>query len=349
MLIEDDVKLDYSDVLIRPKRSTLSSRREVELEKTYTFKHSGYNFTGIPIMTSNMEGVGTIEMFKEFSKHGLFTCLHKFYNDKPSLLENIIVSQPLISLSIGCNRKELDWFKDFITGIASKSSHRINYICMDVANGYQESFVGAIEEIRNYCPEVTIIAGNVVTADMTTELILKGADIVKIGIGPGSVCTTRLQTGVGYPQLSAVIECADAAHALGGHIIADGGCVYPGDVAKAFGSGADFVMLGGMLAGHDEGGADKIYDRNDPKTKIEFSGMASRTIINKYQGGLKDYRSSEGKTVKIPYKGKVKNTIQEILGGLRSACTYVGARRLKDLPKCTTFIRVNNTHNKVYE
>jgi len=204
---------------------------------------------------------------------------------------------------------------------------------------------------------------------MTEELILSGADIVKVGIGPGSVCTTRIQTGVGYPQLSAVIECADAAHGLGGHIIADGGCTCPGDVAKAFSAGADFVMLGGMLAGHDEGGGEvitKYYQTNElqyevgahldnrrhkvqEKKFVAFYGMSSDAANTKHFGGLKDYRSSEGREVLVPYRGAVANTIQNILGGIRSTCTYAGTKRLKHLPKCTTFVRVSNQYNKVYE
>jgi GMP reductase len=185
---------------------------------------------------------------------------------------------------------------------------------------------------------------------MTQELILRGADIVKVGIGPGSVCTTRIQTGVGYPQLSAIIECADAAHGLGGHIIADGGCVCPGDVAKAFGAGADFVMLGGMLAGHDEGGGTKYEDFsfNPKKIFVEFYGMSSDTAMDKHHGGVADYRSSEGRTVRIPYKGRVNDTVLNILGGLRSSCTYVGAPTLKQLSKCTTFVRVNKQFNDVF-
>jgi GMP reductase len=194
-------------------------------------------------------------------------------------------------------------------------------------------------------------------------LILNGADIVKVGIGPGSVCTTRIQTGVGYPQLSAVIECADAAHGLGGHIIADGGCTTPGDVAKAFAGGADFVMLGGMLAGHDEGGGEvvtKTYVTNElmhdgvnfvqeEKSFVQFYGMSSKSANEKHFGGLKDYRSSEGRTVLVPYKGTIRNTVQDILGGVRSTCTYAGAIRLKHLNRCTTFVRCTQTHNSVFE
>ena len=178
---------------------------------------------------------------------------------------------------------------------------------------------------------------------MTQELVLSGADIVKVGIGPGSVCTTRIQTGVGYPQLSAVIECADAAHGLGAHVIADGGCTCPGDVAKGFGGGADFVMLGGMLAGHDEGNG-KIVKVNGEKY-IEFYGSSSEVANKKHYGGLSNYRSSEGRKVRVKYRGKINDTILNILGGVRSSCTYVGAPSLKQLSKCTTFVRVSNQFN----
>jgi len=241
---------------------------------------------------------------------------------------------------------------------------------MDIANGYSDHFAAHVRKVRKEFPDLVIIAGNVVTREMTEELILAGADIIKVGIGPGSVCTTRIQTGVGYPQLSAVIECADAAHGLGGHIIADGGCTCPGDVAKAFAAGADFVMLGGMLAGHDEGGGEvitKYYETNElnyemsqgtsggfekvieTKKFVQFYGMSSKSANEKHFGGLKDYRSSEGRTVLVPYRGSVANTVQEILGGVRSTCTYVGAKKIKQLPKCATFIRCTQTHNSVYE
>jgi GMP reductase len=199
---------------------------------------------------------------------------------------------------------------------------------------------------------------------MTQQLILSGADIVKVGIGPGSVCTTRIKTGVGYPQLSAVMECADAAHGLGGLVMADGGCTCPGDVAKAFAAGADFVMLGGMLAGHDQGGGQvitKVFQTNELevtmdgeqfkrefKQFVQFYGMSSKAANEKHFGGLKDYRAAEGKEVLITYKGNVSGTVQDILGGLRSACTYVGASQLKHLSKCATFVRVNRQVNNIF-
>lgn len=364
MRIDQDVKLDYKDVLIRPKRSTLSSRKEVDLQRTYTFKHSGWEWTGVPIMAANMDGVGTPEMAKALYEQRMFTCMTKsmpvedFYHLAQEIGGNYF------AVSTGTSDKD---FAKLCTVMDENKA--IHFICIDIANGYSEHFGNYVAKVRAQFPKATIIAGNVVTADMTQELILRGADIVKVGIGPGSVCTTRIQTGVGFPQLSAVIECADAAHGLGGHIIADGGCTCPGDVAKAFGAGADFVMLGGMLAGHDEGGGEVItrfYETNElvyevgnhltnAKRKIEekkfvqFYGMSSESANEKHFGGLKDYRSSEGRTVLVPYKGAVLNTVQDILGGLRSTCTYAGAKTLKQLSKCTTFVRCTQTHNSVFE
>jgi GMP reductase len=337
MRIEDEIKLDFKDVLIRPKRSTLASRKEVDLNRTYKFKHSGLEWTGVPVMAANMDGVGTFNMAASLHEHNMFTCLVKSYD-----LESFINNQELIfesSCAVSTGTSDKDWTK--LQQILNVFSN-INFICIDVANGYSDHFGDFVAKARERYPTHTIIAGNVVTADMTQELILRGADIVKVGIGPGSVCTTRIQTGVGYPQLSAIIECADAAHGLGAHIIADGGCTCPGDVSKAFGAGADFVMLGGMLAGHDEGGGE-VKDG-----KVTFYGMSSDTAMNKHHGGVANYRSSEGRTVTIPYKGSVKNTVLDLLGGIRSTCTYVGASNLKQLSKCTTFIRVNRQVNDIF-
>ena len=345
MLISDDIKLDYSDVLIRPKRSTLKSRKEVDLIRSTKFRNSKQVYSGIPIMASNMDGVGTFQMADKLGKLNIFTCLVKTYKTN-ELVEffdcSDIVLQTLrkqnVAMSIGTSDSDMEKFRN----VYELTDGKLKYLCVDVANGCTEMFSNFIYQLRLNHPELVIIAGNVVTGDMTQELILNGADIVKCGIGPGSVCTTRIQTGVGYPQLSAVIECADAAHGLGGHIIADGGCTNSGDIAKAFGGGSDFVMLGGMLAGHDEGGGEVVDNM------IQFYGMSSETANDKHFGGLKDYRASEGKEVNIPYKGNVASTIQAILGGIRSACTYIGADKIKDLPKCTTFVRVNNTHNRIY-
>ena len=323
MRIVDDVKLDFSDVLIRPKRSTLESRKNAKLERTFSFKHSKQSWTGVPIIAANMDHTGTWPMNKALVKHGMLTAICKFLHYIP--LKNAIKT---IGLDYNLDEIEYD----------------LKWICLDVANGYTERFMDFVKTIRQH--EATknsiIIAGNVCTPEATEEIILAGADIVKIGIGPGSVCTTRKITGVGFPQLSATIECADAAHGLGGHIITDGGCQVPGDIAKSFGAGADFVMLGGMFAGHDE------CEGEVENGKMSFYGMSSEDAQLKHYGKKASHRASEGKKVYIEHKGSVGTTVEEILGGLRSACTYAGAKTLKDLPKCTTFVKVNRQLNEVF-
>ena len=342
MRIEEELKLDYSDVLFRPKRSTLSSRKDVDLNRTYKFKYSRNEWSGIPIMAANMDGVGELGIADALSANEMVTCLTKQHDVKKlSKYKNLKKNYKNIALSIGIKKEDFDNLDKIL-----KEYSFFKFICIDVANGYSEHFSSFLKKVRDKYPTKTLIAGNVVTADMTQELILSGADIVKVGIGPGSVCTTRIQTGVGYPQLSAVIECADAAHGLGAHIIADGGCTCPGDVAKAFGGGADFVMLGGMFAGHDEGSG-KVVKSNGSKY-IEFYGSSSDTANKKHYGGLSSYRSSEGRTVRVKYRGKIKETILNILGGLRSSCTYVGAPSLKQLSKCTTFVRVTKQFNDTF-
>ena len=344
MIIEDDIKLDYSDVLIRPKRSTLTSRFDVELERTYTFYHSGLEWTGVPIMASNMDTTGTFEMHKVLSRSGMVTCIARHYNTDGKLWNESDNRNKLCVMS-GISKPEISEIVGILTTFPD-----VAFVGLDVANGYTINFVEAIKRLREQLHDVTIIAGNVVTGDMTAELLLAGADIVKVGIGGGSVCTTRIKTGVGYPQLSAVIECADAAHGIGGHIIADGGCNSSGDMVKAFAAGADFVMAGGMLAGHEECDGILVFE-DDIETPVgmEFYGMASQTAMDRHGHPNREYRGEEGKTVVVPYRGPVEHTAKDILGGIRSACTYVGAKRLKDLTKCTTFVRVNNTHNRIFE
>jgi len=344
MIIEDDLKLDYSDVLIRPKRSTLTSRFDVDLFRTYTFYHSGDEWTGVPIMSSNMDTTGTFEMHEELSLHGMITCIARHYNHDGKPWVKTKRRDYLCVMSGISDNEILD-----IIGVANTFPD-VAFVGLDVANGYTINFVDAIKRLREQLPHSTIIAGNVVTGDMVMELILAGVDIVKVGIGGGSVCTTRLKTGIGYPQLSAVIECADAAHGIGGHIIADGGCNSSGDIVKAFAAGADFVMIGGMLAGHNECDGELVFEDNNPEPiGMQFYGMASKTAMDRHGHSNREYRGEEGKTVTVPYRGSVTDTVSDILGGIRSACTYVGAKRLKDLSKCTTFVRVNNTHNRIYE
>jgi len=365
--IERDLKLDYADVLFRPKRSTIHSRSFVDLTRDYTFRWGNRNrYSGVPIMAANMDGVGTFNMHAKLtyasfrSAANMFTCLVKSYTLED--YDKNFYDPRHCAISTGITEEDLT--KTF--EILNKHT-TLKYLCVDVANGYSEKFLNVVETIRTKYPKLVIIAGNVVTPDVTEELILRGADIVKVGIGPGSVCTTRIKTGVGYPQLSAVIECADAAHGLGGHIIADGGCVCPGDVSKAFGAGADFVMLGGMLAGTDQGGGQLVDNLGNPlkdsfgkvtnnprsatkKAYVQFYGMSSNAAQEKH-GGRKEYRASEGRIVRIPYRGDVDPIMGDILGGLRSTCTYVGAKTLKELSKRTTFVQVNNArqYNNVFE
>ena len=344
MRIENDLKLGFKDVMFRPKRSTLKSRSEVTLEREFNFLHSDITWKGVPIIAANMDTVCTFNMAKALSNHNIFTAIHKHYTIddwRKFIHESSVNTLNNIAISTGTSKEDAKKVKTILNEFP-----QINFICIDVANGYSEHFVEFVRKMRKQHPNKVIIAGNVVTGEMVEELLLSGADIIKVGIGPGSVCTTRVKTGVGYPQLSAIIECADAAHGLGGQIISDGGCKVPGDVAKAFGANADFVMLGGMLAGHKESGGE-IIEENGKKFKA-FYGMSSETAMNKHSGGVADYRASEGKTVKIPFKGNVENTVIDILGGLRSTCTYLGARRLKELTKRTTFIRVQEQENQVF-
>ncbi len=330
MRIENEKKLDYADVLIRPKRSTLSSRREVSLEREFKFPHTKKIWSGVPIIAANMDGVGTLSMAKSLKKEKLLTALHKYHK----LADLGVVDKKYTFITIGIREEDKSFLKKYI-----KKYGAPYLLCIDVANGYTERFVDFVKEVRALTKESIIMTGNVVTGDMTEQLILSGADIVKVGIGPGTVCTTRVVTGVGYPQLSAIIECADAAHGLRGLICADGGCRSSGDIAKAFGAGADFVMVGGMLAGHDES-EEKIIVEGKEKFVIHY-GSSSADALEKHYGGRSSYKASEGKKIFVDYKGPVLNTIKDILGGIRSTCTYVGAKQLKELPRRTTFILVN--------
>ena len=343
--VDNEIKLDFKDVLIRPKRSTIRSRADVDISRQYIFRHAKRNFPDdmVPVIAANMDTVGTFEMALELAKHKLICCIHKHYSveewvefatKNPSIV-------PYIVATSGMNDQDEEKLGKIIEAIP-----QINAICLDVANGYSEHFIALVKRTRERFPEHILMAGNVVTGEMIEQLLLDGADIIKVGIGPGSVCTTRKKTGVGYPQLSAVMECADAAHGLNGHIVSDGGCTNPGDICKAFGAGADFVMLGGMFAGHDESGGE-LVEKDGRKMKL-FYGMSSETAMKKHAGGVAEYRASEGKTVRIPYRGPVTETVQDLLGGLRSTCTYVGANRLKELTKRTTFIRVQEQHNTIF-
>ena len=339
MKILDDVKLDFSDVLLLPKRSQYSSRSEVSLERIFKFKYSPYTWTGVPIIVSNMDTTGTISMALELQKHKVLTCLHKYYSSDELL--NSGLDKEYYAVSTGINDIDLLNLDEIVRTVGPK------FICVDVANGYMSKFIEKCKEIREKYPDKIIIAGNVCTSQGVLDLVMNGkVDIVKTGIGSGSCCTTRKQTGIGMPQLSAVIECADTAHGLDAHIISDGGLQVVGDFSKAYGAGADFVMSGSMFAGHNESGGDLI-EEGGKKYKV-FYGMSSSNAMNKYSGGVAKYRSSEGKAVKIEHRGPVEETILNIQGGIRSCMTYLGAKKIKDIPKCATFVRVNRQLNQIY-
>lgn len=370
--IINEIKLDFDDVLIRPKRSILKSRSEVNLIRSFKFAHSSRELSCTPIAIANMDTVGTISMGKALLPFNAITCLHKHYSPEELIsfyTNKSIENKNLVFYSTGTSYADIQKLTNVFNEISVSGNITPN-ICLDVANGYTEQFVKTATHIRKLFPETVIMAGNVVTPEMTEELIIHGkVDIVKVGIGSGSVCTTRLKTGVGYPQLSAIMECADAAHGLGGHICSDGGCKVVGDICKAFGANADFVMLGSMFAGCDEcegewkyeylagvGTAAEFwqpidYNNNNPKRKIslKYYGMSSKDAMNKHHNGVANYRTAEGKSVIVPYKGCAKDIIQDIYGGIRSSCTYIGVNNIKDFGKKTTFIMVNDTHNRIYE
>jgi GMP reductase len=339
MKILDDVKLDFSDVLLLPKRSQYSSRSEVLLERTFKFKYSPYVWSGVPIMISNMDTTGTIEMALEMQKQKILTCLHKYYTVEDLNLQPLDIN--FFAVSTGISDKDLLNLDEIVKTVDPK------FICIDVANGYMSKFIERCKEIRKKYPEKILIAGNVCTSEGVLELVMNGkVDIVKVGIGSGSCCTTRKQTGIGMPQFSAIIECADTAHGLDAHIISDGGLQVVGDFSKAYGAGADFVMSGSMFAGHNESGGELIVEGE--KTYKVFYGMSSSNAMNKYSGGVAKYKSSEGKAVKIEHRGPVEETILNIQGGIRSCMTYLGAKKIKDIPKCASFVRVNRQLNQMY-
>jgi len=345
MRIKEDLKLNFDDVLMEPKRSTLSSRRDVDMTRKFKFRNSGKIMEFTPIFASNMDGVGTFSMAKVLQEHKMMTVITKS-TTLDQWKEAVGSGLRLQSVSV-CTGTNKIWDPEAEDYARMKqvldSFPDVKMITVDVANAYHQNFVDFIKMVRDEFPDKVIVAGNVVTPEMVEELIINGADMVKIGIGPGSVCTTRTMTGIGVPQFSAIVECADAANGVDGHIMADGGCVYPGDIAKALGGGAHAVMIGGMLAGHDES-EQPVVDG-----KIEFYGMSSDRAREKHGKRKDGYRGNEGRWISLPYRGPVNDTVEDILGGVRSAATYIGARRLKDMPKCATFVRVENNINRVYE
>ncbi len=360
-LIHDEIKLDYGNVLLVPgTRTNVTSRKLVNLNCRISFNHNEKTvYEGIPIMAANMDGVGSFAMADALIRHRIFTCLAKMHSE-----ENLIkffsedsLRRDYCAITVGLRHMDREKFKS-----VNQNAGPIKFACLDVANGHTQRFVSFLEEFRSEFPEVVIIAGNVVTPEQTEILVKAGADLVKIGIGGGSVCETRIKTGVGYPQFSAVVECGHAAREAGAHIVADGGCTCPGDVAKALAAGSAFVMLGGMFAGHKEGGGRVVTRRFNTgeitdegkailqeNKYVEFYGMSSQIANNKHFDGLQPWKTSEGREVLLPFKPSIDETVQDMLGGLRSACTYLGAGNLQDLPQAAKFVQCHDTHNRVFE
>ena len=340
MIVNYENKLDYSDVLIVPQTSNVKSRKDVSLEVETTFR-CGSSWRGVPIMAANMTTVGTHNMALVLSEYGVVTCLKKGGEYYSNFVTSYPEKEKYVSLSLGLDSSS----KLFVDSAVLNDP---TFVCIDVANGYMTEFHNFTRKVREKWPKSILIAGNVVTPEGVEALSLAGADLVKVGIGSGSMCLTRRVAGVGYPQLSAVLECAQIAEALGIGIVSDGGIIYPGDFAKSFIAGAAFVMAGGMFAGHDECGGEIKHGEHGELRMLHY-GMSSKTANEKYNGGLSDYRASEGRTVEVPYRGSVRNTIQEIFGGLRSACSYVGAFNLPSLYEHGKLVKVNRTINNIFE
>ena len=339
MRIREEIKLNFEDVLMEPKRSTLSSRRDVEMTRKFTFRNSGKVIDFCPIFASNMDGVGTFEMAKVLQNHKMMTVITKSttLDEWKEAVGNGVRLQS-VSVCTGTNKIWDPEAQDYASMKAVLEAFPdVKMITIDVANAYHENFVDFIKMVRDDYPDKVIVAGNVVTPEMVEELIINGADVVKIGIGPGSVCTTRTMTGIGVPQFSAIVECADAANGVDGHIMADGGCTQPGDIAKALAGGAHKLDNGTYVPHFEE------------QKFVEFYGMSSDRAREKHGRRKDGYRGNEGRHIIMPYRGEVNETVENILGGVRSSATYIGARRLKDMPKCATFVRTNNVINRIYE
>ena len=345
MNIEQKTYLDFSDVLIKPKRSKLNSRSEVDLWRNFQFRNCDETIECVPICAANMSTTGCFGIAKYLSQIRLLSALHKHYAE--SEYSDFFVANKVannrVFYSMGSNKEDLEKLRKVVFLVRDRPNYSYfpDLLMIDVANAYCESFVDFVKKIRDEFPDSILCCGNIATPEMTEQLILSGADIVKVGIGPGAVCKTRMVAGVGIPQLSSIIECADAAHGLDGYIMADGGINCPADAAKAFGAGADFIMLGTFFAGAKE--CEGEWIKKDNKRYLKHFGMASREAMEKYNG-VSNYRASEGECIEIEEKGSIENIVQELLGGIRSACSYTGSARLKDLPKCTTFIKVNKVH-----
>jgi GMP reductase len=340
-----DQKLDFSDVLISPSLSSLNSRKEVLLTRTFEFPKSSTTWTVLPLMASNMDATGTIAMAKALARFEASGSVSKYIDNK-SLIKFFGGPDCRHSFfSMGIIDTEVERLRSMSLRVG------ITKISIEVANGYIDALSKCVAQVRQQFPKAIILAGSVCTPEGTINVLEAGADIARVGIGSGSVCITRRVTGVGYPQLSAAIECSQAAHEMGGFICSDGGCTVPGDICKAFCAGADFVMLGGMLAGHDECGGRITYRRSGRKkipVSMEFYGMASAIAQNKHYGGKPEYGAAEGKCVSVPYRGAVASTVAEILGGLRSMMTYINAADMASIPARARFVRVGRQLNNVF-
>jgi GMP reductase len=338
-------KLDFSDVLISPRPSSLNSRKEVVLTRTFEFPRSSTAWTVLPLMASNMDATGTIAMAKALARFKASGSLSKFIDTE---MQVKFFSEPDSRhsfLSMGITDDELERLR------AVNRRVPITKISIEVANGYIEALPKFVAKVSREFPKAVILAGSVCTPEGTINILKAGADITRVGIGSGSVCITRRVTGVGYPQLSAVIECSQAAHEIGGFICSDGGCIVPGDICKAYCGGADFVMLGGMLAGHNESEGRITYKRSGAKrlpVSMEFYGMASDVARQKHYGTKLPYGAAEGKRVGVPYRGPVANTLCNILGGLRSMMTYIGAADMASIPGNARFVKVGRQFNNVF-
>lgn len=358
MKIYEQFELDFQDVLIKPKRSYINSRAQVDVLREYKFKWCPRRITGTGVMVANMATVGTFDIAKHMIAQKMFCCLHKHYT--VSELSDFITTtdcRDYVFLSMGLRDEDYDKIETLLT----QYPDRCRNICIDVPNAYIPRVKEMVMRMRAKFPDILLMVGNAVTAELVEDLILSGADIVKCGIGSGSACITRRITGVGRPQLSTIFECADVAHGVGGMICSDGGIVHIGDICKAFGAGADFVMMGGFYAGCPEA-AGSVITKRYLTTQIDdsgapiieerqfkvFYGMSSEYAQNKHYCGMPNYRASEGRLVEIPLRESIDKLNSDILGGLRSYMTYIGARRLKDVSKCTTFYRVHTQLNTVF-
>lgn len=370
MQIVDSVQLDFSDVLIKPRRSSIDSRSKVNISRDYKFKWCPIPITGTGIMQSNMGTIGNFEVSRKMLEQGLFACLHKHHNVEDlvsfykELFSNGDGTWRRCFLSIGLRDNGIEKLRTINKELGVQIG-----IKFDVPNGYIPQVKERVIELRKEFPEMFIMVGNVVTGDITEDLILSGADCVAVGIGNGAQCLTRRQTGCGRPQFSALVECSDAAHQVGGMVCCDGGITCPGDLGKAFGAGSDFIMIGSLFAGTDEADGEIItkwinngeYDRFlydigykfephlEEKKFKQFYGMSSTLAQEKFGNGKPSYRASEGRVTLMPYVGSIDGVIEELLGGLRSTMTYIGAKNLKDIPKQSVFFKVHNQLNQTFE